>query len=260
MVLQVPKNYAFFYAVKDKASGDDFSHTQAHNGRATQGEYRVRLPDGRLQVVSYTADKSGYRADVRYDEDKRASPFGDGANKDDDGGNSVYPTPDDAGDDYNAGPQTNYITANIFPVDAHHNLAHSYASTTLKVTPTVSTFDIINYTPQAYAYNTLITGRTKHQRTRPVYYTNSRAEFDSAGYINHVATDIHSPTLPPVPPVQSTVATPIVEETDEGDAYGSVGPTVTPYPEYYSLPSSTPVAYVFVPRQQQQYTYGAKLY
>ncbi|KAL1458021.1 hypothetical protein WDU94_008197, partial [Cyamophila willieti] len=65
-LLQLPKNYAFSYSVKDQSSGDDFSHSQAHNGQSTKGEYRVKLPDGRMQIVSYTADNSGYRADVRY--------------------------------------------------------------------------------------------------------------------------------------------------------------------------------------------------
>lgn len=65
-LLQLPKNYAFSYAVKDQSSGDDFSHSQAHNGQSTKGEYRVKLPDGRMQIVSYTADNNGYRADVRY--------------------------------------------------------------------------------------------------------------------------------------------------------------------------------------------------
>nr|XP_018914885.1 PREDICTED: mediator of RNA polymerase II transcription subunit 12-like [Bemisia tabaci] len=69
----VPKNYAFSYAVKDKNSGDDFSHSQAHNGLATKGEYRVKLPDGRVQIVSYTADNNGYRADVRYEGDPLSS-------------------------------------------------------------------------------------------------------------------------------------------------------------------------------------------
>ncbi len=40
---------------------------QAHNGEATKGEYRVKLPDGRVQIVTYTADDGGYRADIRYD-------------------------------------------------------------------------------------------------------------------------------------------------------------------------------------------------
>ncbi|XP_072934027.1 uncharacterized protein [Epargyreus clarus] len=63
------ENYAFSYSVKDKKTGDDFSHTQQSSGSATNGEYRVRLPDGRMQIVSYTADENGYKADVRYDTD-----------------------------------------------------------------------------------------------------------------------------------------------------------------------------------------------
>ncbi|XP_053621001.1 uncharacterized protein LOC128681254 [Plodia interpunctella] len=63
------KNYAFSYTVKDQKTGDDFSHKQHSSGSATNGEYRVRLPDGRMQIVSYTADKNGYKADVRYDDE-----------------------------------------------------------------------------------------------------------------------------------------------------------------------------------------------
>lgn len=54
--------------MKDQKTGDDFSHSQKSTGSATNGEYRVRLPDGRMQIVSYTADENGYKADVRYDE------------------------------------------------------------------------------------------------------------------------------------------------------------------------------------------------
>ncbi|CAH0598762.1 unnamed protein product [Chrysodeixis includens] len=61
------ENYAFSYTVKDRKTGDDFSHSQQSTGSATNGEYRVRLPDGRMQIVSYTADENGYKADVRYD-------------------------------------------------------------------------------------------------------------------------------------------------------------------------------------------------
>ncbi|KAM3956992.1 cuticular protein RR-2 motif 132 [Aphomia sociella] len=65
------KNYAFSYTVKDHKTGDDFSHSQQSSGSATNGEYRVRLPDGRMQIVSYTADENGYKADVRYDDDDK---------------------------------------------------------------------------------------------------------------------------------------------------------------------------------------------
>ncbi|XP_045533662.1 uncharacterized protein LOC123720877 [Pieris brassicae] len=68
------QNYAFSYIVKDHKNGDDFSHKQQSVGSATNGEYRVRLPDGRLQIVSYTADDNGYKANVRYDEQPVDNP------------------------------------------------------------------------------------------------------------------------------------------------------------------------------------------
>ncbi|KAG6464451.1 hypothetical protein O3G_MSEX014518, partial [Manduca sexta] len=80
-------NYAFSYTVKDKNTGDDFSHSQQSSGSTTNGEYRVRLPDGRMQIVSYTADENGYKADVRYDETS--------GNGDVNAYNIVYDTPVD---------------------------------------------------------------------------------------------------------------------------------------------------------------------
>ncbi|GLV45815.1 Cuticular protein 50Cb [Carabus blaptoides fortunei] len=68
------KNYAFSYSVTDQETGDDFSHSQSQNAKATNGEYRVKLPDGRTQIVSYTADNNGYKANVKYDDEDEVPP------------------------------------------------------------------------------------------------------------------------------------------------------------------------------------------
>lgn len=36
-------------------------------GQLTKGEYKVKLPDGRVQVVSYEADHAGFRPRVTYE-------------------------------------------------------------------------------------------------------------------------------------------------------------------------------------------------
>lgn len=60
--------FDFQYAVNDQPSSNDFSHTANSNGDVTTGEYRVQMPDGRTQIVKYTADwKTGYHADVSYE-------------------------------------------------------------------------------------------------------------------------------------------------------------------------------------------------
>ncbi|XP_063218168.1 pro-resilin-like [Bacillus rossius redtenbacheri] len=67
-----PKAYQFGYAVRDRASGNDYGRHEASDGNVVQGEYRVQLPDGRLQIVTYTADwRNGFRADVRYEGEAR---------------------------------------------------------------------------------------------------------------------------------------------------------------------------------------------
>lgn len=66
------------YEVKDAASGNDYSHKQESDGKTVKGEYKVLLPDGRNQIVTYTADDGGYNAQVKYDGEAKPGPMGGG--------------------------------------------------------------------------------------------------------------------------------------------------------------------------------------
>ncbi|KAK8383992.1 hypothetical protein O3P69_016018 [Scylla paramamosain] len=60
--------YAFQWSVEDESTGNDFDHQEARDGDDTHGVYTVRLPDGRLQTVTYIVDgDDGYVADVKYE-------------------------------------------------------------------------------------------------------------------------------------------------------------------------------------------------
>ena len=60
--------YDFAYAVKDDYTGNDFGHDESSDGQVTSGSYRVLLPDGRTQIVTFTADHhNGYVAEVAYE-------------------------------------------------------------------------------------------------------------------------------------------------------------------------------------------------
>jgi hypothetical protein len=59
--------YSFDWAVKDEPSYNDYSHQQSSDGKVVTGSYRVVLPDGRTQIVTYKADENGYVADVKYE-------------------------------------------------------------------------------------------------------------------------------------------------------------------------------------------------
>ncbi|XP_044255401.1 pro-resilin-like [Tribolium madens] len=63
-----PKAYEFGYQVKDDYSGNNYNRKEASDGNQVRGEYRVQLPDGRTQIVTYYADwQTGFHADVRYE-------------------------------------------------------------------------------------------------------------------------------------------------------------------------------------------------
>ena len=64
-----PAVYQYGYAVKDDYSGANFESTENRDGYATAGSYRVALPDGRIQTVTYRVDDahSGVVMDVSYE-------------------------------------------------------------------------------------------------------------------------------------------------------------------------------------------------
>ncbi|XP_070523586.1 uncharacterized protein [Cardiocondyla obscurior] len=64
--------FDFNYAVKDDAYGNDYSHNAISDGEVVRGEYKIQLPDGRTQLVRYTADwQHGFSAQVSYDGNPR---------------------------------------------------------------------------------------------------------------------------------------------------------------------------------------------
>jgi hypothetical protein len=64
---------------RDTYSGQDFGHEEASKLGKVNGEYRVLLPDDRLQVVSYSADQNGYVADVKYADGSSSPAYGKAA-------------------------------------------------------------------------------------------------------------------------------------------------------------------------------------
>merc|ERR1712066_754383 len=64
-----PPVYGYEYGVQDEYSGVNFGQNEKRDGYSTSGQYRVLLPDGRIQIVTYhTADAySGNVAEVVYE-------------------------------------------------------------------------------------------------------------------------------------------------------------------------------------------------
>ncbi len=64
-----PRPFSYAYGVQDEYAGTNFDKKESQDeyGVVT-GEYRVALPDGRTQIVTYHADHdNGYIADVKYE-------------------------------------------------------------------------------------------------------------------------------------------------------------------------------------------------
>ena len=73
-----PEPFNFSYQVKDAPTYTDFKHEANSDGKRVTGAYSVLLPDGRNQVVTYTADENGYNAKVDYEGEAKPQPSGPG--------------------------------------------------------------------------------------------------------------------------------------------------------------------------------------
>merc|ERR1711997_471313 len=64
-----PQPYKYEYGVQDDYSKAAFAKSETQNEvGAVTGSYKVNLPDGRIQTVTYTADPvNGYKAVVSYE-------------------------------------------------------------------------------------------------------------------------------------------------------------------------------------------------
>merc|ERR1719350_1907266 len=71
-----PQPYQFEYGVADQYSGTNFQAVENQDAEGTViGSYRVNLPDGRVQTVTYTADHyGGFVADVKYEGEAQYPP------------------------------------------------------------------------------------------------------------------------------------------------------------------------------------------
>merc|ERR1712088_929323 len=64
-----PQPFQYEYGVNDDYSGNAFAKTETQNDLGqVQGSYKVNLPDGRVQTVTYRADhEGGFVAEVTYE-------------------------------------------------------------------------------------------------------------------------------------------------------------------------------------------------
>ncbi|XP_063840694.1 uncharacterized protein LOC135089233 [Scylla paramamosain] len=61
-----PRGYQFEYKVVDSHASWVHSRDEKSDGVSTRGSYAVKLPDGRIQRVTYTADDDGYHPVITY--------------------------------------------------------------------------------------------------------------------------------------------------------------------------------------------------
>ena len=69
--------YSFNWGVDEPDYGNQYGHQEESDGVVTRGEYRVLLPDGRTQIVTYSVEgDSGFQATVTYEGEAQFPPPG----------------------------------------------------------------------------------------------------------------------------------------------------------------------------------------
>jgi len=228
----VQKPYSFTYGVKDEYSGTDFQRNEESHGDTIRGSYKVALPDGRVQIVSYEADDDGYRATVSYE------------------GTPVHPAPGQ----YNTDPGV--ILGGAPPADVFHALPlvradKSHSSFDLKphlkavTPPSLLTYDDYEYydeptpallptkiapTPTHYASLSPKPHLSYTPKPTPHPYTPTPAPYSPT------PTPYVSTYAPPVSPHFSTYAPPTPHPYTPKPSYAPY----SPQPAYHSTPAPPP--------------------
>ncbi|KAG7157222.1 Pro-resilin-like 6 [Homarus americanus] len=64
-------SYEFGYGVLDSDTGNQFFHAEKREQGQTKGSYKIQLPDGRVQTVTYVANSRGFHPKVTFDGEAR---------------------------------------------------------------------------------------------------------------------------------------------------------------------------------------------
>ena len=59
------------YSINDD-NGNKQSKRESIRNTTVSGKYKILLPDGRLQIVTYTASKNGFKPKIKYEIPKEA--------------------------------------------------------------------------------------------------------------------------------------------------------------------------------------------
>uniref|UniRef100_A0A0N8DQV2 Putative Cuticle protein n=1 Tax=Daphnia magna TaxID=35525 RepID=A0A0N8DQV2_9CRUS len=211
-VVYPPQPYSYSYNVQDEESNNDFIHSENTDGKVTTGSYRVSLPDGRTQLVTYRADENGYTANVEYE------------------GEAHHP------DGYVAPPSPSFQT----PVSVPYSVAAS-SNNKVREAP-VFKETAVSADKEPVAPNTKTSDEPAYKETT----ASSTKTRDAPSYKESTSPSVKESTAPayspPSLPSYQTAA-PVAYQATAPPSYNPPSPPAysPPSPPAYSLPA--PVAY-----------------